>query len=41
VTLALAVAVTLALGVYPRLLFEVAERSAHTLGVGGVVTAIR
>jgi NADH-quinone oxidoreductase subunit N len=41
VTLALAVVATLALGVYPRLLFEVAERSAHTLGVGGVTTAIR
>jgi NADH-quinone oxidoreductase subunit N len=41
VTLALALAATLALGVYPRLLFEVAERSAHTLGVGGVSTAIR
>jgi NADH-quinone oxidoreductase subunit N len=41
VTLALAVVATLALGVYPRLLFEVAERSAHTLGVGGVATAIR
>ena len=36
--LALAVAVfaTLALGVYPRLLFEIADVSARTLGVAGV-----
>ena len=40
-TLALAVVATLALGVYPRMLFEVAERSAHTMGIGGVETAIR
>src|SRR6195256_5277657 len=31
-TLALAVVATLAFGVYPRMLFEVAERSAHTMG---------
>ena len=43
-TLALAAAVvaTLVLGVYPRLLFEVAEASARTLGVAApVVTALR
>jgi len=40
-TLALAVVATLALGVYPRMLFEVAERSAHTMGIGGVETPIR
>jgi NADH-quinone oxidoreductase subunit N len=40
-TLALAVVATLALGVYPRMLFEVAERSAHTMGIGGVETSIR
>jgi len=40
-TLALAVVATLAFGVYPRMLFEVAERSAHTMGIGGVETAIR
>ncbi len=40
-TLALAVAATLVLGIYPRLLFEVADRSAHTLGVGGIAAAIR
>jgi NADH-quinone oxidoreductase subunit N len=40
-TLALAVVGTLALGVYPRLLFEVAEQSARTLGVGGITAAIR
>src|SRR5919197_826940 len=36
VALAVAVAATLVLGVYPRLLFEVADASARTLGVGGV-----
>jgi NADH-quinone oxidoreductase subunit N len=40
-TLAVAIFATLALGVYPRLLFEVADRSAHALGVGGVTAAIR
>jgi len=40
-TLALALAATLALGIYPRLLFEVADRSARTLGVGGVTAQIR
>ena len=39
--LAVAVAATLVLGVYPRLLFEAAEVSARTLGVGGVAAIIR
>ena len=41
-TLALAVAVvaTIALGVYPRLLFELAEASARTLGVAGIAAAL-
>src|SRR6185295_11561515 len=34
--LAVAVAMTLVIGVYPRLLFELADRSAKTLGVAGV-----
>jgi NADH-quinone oxidoreductase subunit N len=43
ITLALVVAVaaTIVLGVYPRLLFEVAEASARTLGVAGSLTALR
>jgi NADH-quinone oxidoreductase subunit N len=40
-TLAVAVAATLALGVYPRLLFEAAEASARTLGAGGIAAVIR
>ncbi len=40
-TLAVAVAATLVLGVYPRLLFEVAEKSAQTLGLGGASASIR
>ena len=40
-TLASAVAATLVLGVYPRLLFEVAEASARTLGAGGIAAVIR
>jgi len=41
-TLAVAVVATLVLGVYPRLLFEVAEASARTLGAaGGVLNALR
>ena len=42
-TLALGVAVvaTLVLGIYPRLLFEVAEASARTLGASGVLNALR
>jgi NADH-quinone oxidoreductase subunit N len=39
--LALAVAATLVLGVYPRLLFEVAESSARTLGAAGASAALR
>ena len=39
-TLAVAIAATLVLGVYPRLLFDVAEASARTLGVAGM-TALR
>jgi NADH-quinone oxidoreductase subunit N len=37
--LGIAVAATLFLGVYPKLLFEVAAASARTLGAPGVVTA--
>ena len=40
-TLAVAVAATIFLGLYPRLLFELADLSAHTLGVGGITAAIR
>ena len=42
-TVALGVAVlgTLVLGVYPRLLFEIAEASARTLGVAGITAALR
>jgi NADH-quinone oxidoreductase subunit N len=40
-TLAVAVVATIVLGIYPRLLFELADASAHTLGVGGVTAAIR
>ena len=41
-TLALAVAVvaTIALGVYPRLLFELAAASARTLGAAGITAAL-
>jgi NADH-quinone oxidoreductase subunit N len=39
--LAVAVIATLALGLYPRLLFELAEMSARTLGVAAVTTALR
>jgi len=40
-TLALAVAATLVLGVYPQLLFDIASASARTLGAGGIAAAIR
>ncbi len=40
-TLAVAVVATIALGVYPRLLFEAAEASARTLGAGGIAAVIR
>ena len=39
--LAIAVAATLVIGVYPRLLFEVAEASARTLGAGGATATLR
>jgi NADH-quinone oxidoreductase subunit N len=41
VVLGLAVAATLVLGIYPRLLFEVADASARTLGVAGITAALR
>ena len=41
ITLGVAVAATLVLGVYPRLLFEAAEASARTLGVASLTTALR
>jgi len=39
--LGVAVAATLVLGIYPRLLFEIAESSARTLGVASITAAIR
>jgi NADH-quinone oxidoreductase subunit N len=39
--LAVAVVATIALGIYPRLLFEVAEASARSLGVAGSLNALR
>src|SRR5262245_31683591 len=39
--LAVAVAATLVLGVYPRLLFQVADASARTLGAAGIAAALR
>ena len=36
-----AVAATLMLGIYPRLLFQVAEASARTLGAGGISASLR
>jgi NADH-quinone oxidoreductase subunit N len=39
--LAIAVVATLVLGVYPRLLFEVADASARALGAAPVATALR
>src|SRR5205823_14070537 len=41
VALAVAIVATLVLGVYPRLLFEVAELSARTLGAAGITAALR
>jgi NADH-quinone oxidoreductase subunit N len=41
IALAVAVFATIALGVYPRLLFELAEMSARTLGVAAATAAIR
>jgi len=40
-TLGVALAATLVLGIYPRLLFDVAEASARSLGVAGIATALR
>ena len=40
-TLAATIVATLVLGVYPKLLFEVADRSAHAIGVGGITAQIR
>jgi NADH-quinone oxidoreductase subunit N len=40
-TLAVAVAATLVLGVYPQLLFQVADASARTLGAAGIAAALR
>jgi len=39
--MAVAVVATIALGVYPRALFDVAEASARTLGASGILAAIR
>ena len=41
IALAVAVVATLYIGVYPRVLFELAEASARTLGVAGITAAIR
>jgi NADH-quinone oxidoreductase subunit N len=41
VALGVAVLGTLVLGVYPRLLFEIAEASARTLGAAGITAALR
>jgi len=41
VTLGVAVAGTIAFGIYPRLLFELADLSAQSLSIGGVSAAIR
>ena len=41
IALAVAVAATIVLGIYPRLLFEVAEASARTLGIAGSLNALR
>jgi NADH-quinone oxidoreductase subunit N len=39
--LAIAVAATIVFGVYPRLLFELAEASARTLGAAGIAASVR
>jgi NADH-quinone oxidoreductase subunit N len=41
VVLGVTVAATLVFGLYPRLLFEVAEASARTLGAAGITSALR
>ena len=39
--MAVAVVATIALGVYPQLLFDVAEKSARTLGATGILASLR
>jgi len=39
--LAIAVAATIVLGVYPRLLFELADASARSLGAAGIAASVR
>jgi len=39
--LGVAMVATIVLGIYPRLLFELAEASARTLGAAAITTAIR
>jgi NADH-quinone oxidoreductase subunit N len=41
VVLGVAVVATLVLGIYPRLLFELADASARTLGAVGISAAVR
>jgi NADH-quinone oxidoreductase subunit N len=41
VALAVALVATIGIGIYPRVLFEIAEASARTLGVAGITAAIR
>jgi len=41
IALGAAVVATIVLGIYPRLLFELAEASARTLGAAAITTAIR
>jgi hypothetical protein len=41
VAMAAALVVTIALGVYPRPLFELAEASAQTLGISGLLASVR
>jgi NADH-quinone oxidoreductase subunit N len=41
IALGIAVAATLVIGVYPRLLFELADMSARTLGAAGITAALR
>ncbi len=41
IVLGIAVLGTIFLGVYPRLLFELADASAKTLGVAGLTAALR
>ena len=41
IALGVAVVATIVLGIYPRLLFELAEASARTLGAAAITTAIR